>query len=267
MVRSPNPSVMHEIGYARGLDIPVVLIGEKNTSHHLPANLKGFLVCEYKVHDLKSKTDHEFVSRLADTIVGQIARVGTPMAPGEFRIEGYRYREQVDLPYLVKNARHRILILTTNLQDINSRLQEPIKYALEHNVGQSAPLPSEGPRHPNLKVDILTMDPESIVTNARAKQLNRNVVDYRNDLREACAEMKKFGETFEPGVVELGTYVSLPTLIVFIIDDIVVWSVPFPSQQSRMVPHFVVSHDDITIQQFVSYFFSVKSQAAVTTLI
>jgi hypothetical protein len=243
-VESPNPSVMHEIGFATALGIPIFLIGKRGSSKHLPANLKGFLVSEYDKEELietdanDTSDTNEFSNNLAETITNVIDKAGAPLTPGDFTVEGYRLRRTVDLPYLIRNAKYRVYVLTTNMEYVNERLLEPIKYAL----------------------DFLTMDPESIVTNARAKQLSINVAKFRDILRESLNSIIKLSSEY-PNNVEIATYVSLPTLIMFVIDDMIVCSVPFPSQQSRLVPHFVIAHDDVTIQQFISYFFSVKSQA------
>lgn len=263
-VKSPNPSVMHEIGFATALGIPIFLIGKRGSSEHLPANLKGFLVSEYDKEELvetdtnDTNDTNEFSNHLAETITNVIDKAGAPLTPGDFTVEGYRLRRTVDLPYLIRNAKYRVYVLTTNMEYVNERLLEPIKYALDLNIYKHPD--SNEPLNKSFKVDILTMDPESIVTNARAKQLSVNVAKFRDILRESLNRIIKLSSEY-PNNVEIATYVSLPTLIMFVIDDMIVCSVPFPSQQSRLVPHFVIAHDDVTIQQFISYFFSVKSQA------
>lgn len=261
--KAPNPSVMHEIGYATALNIPVFLIGEEGASEHLPANLKGSLVTEYKLKSLMDKKENTFSKSLAETICNFIRDCGAPLSPGNFIVDGYKLRKEVKLPYLISNAKERIYVLTTNLEYVNKYLLKSIEYALESNKEKDK---NGEPVGKSFKVDVLTMDPESIVTNARAKQLSVNVAKFRDTLRKNLLEMRKFARKHESNY-KIGTYVSLPTLIMFIIDDIVVWSVPFPSQQSRLVPHFVVASDDVTIQQFISYFFSVKLQAGSADLL
>jgi len=258
-VKSPNPSVMHEIGFATALGIPIFLISKRGSSDHLPANLKGFLVSEYdKIGDIDINLANEFSNNLAETITNVIDKAGAPLTPGDFTVEGYRFRRAVDLPYLIRNAKYRVYVLTTNMEYVNDRLLEPIRYAIKFNTSKHTD--SDEPLNKSFKVDILTMDPESIVTNARAKQLSVNVAKFRDTLRKSLVSIAELSSKY-PHNVEIATYVSLPTLIMFVIDDIIVCSVPFPSQQSRLVPHFVIAHNDVTIQQFISYFFSVKSQA------
>ena len=53
----------------------------------------------------------------------------------------------------------------------------------------------------------------------------------------------------------------------FVIDDTVIFSVPFSSQRSRLVPHFIIANDPRTIQQFIDYFFIVKSRTGGQTLL
>jgi hypothetical protein len=264
---SPNPSVMHEVGLCHGMSIPVFYIGKSDTHKKLPANLQGALVSEYSAQDLKSRSSTSFSSNLADTIVFYIQQSGAPLPPGEFHVDGYRLRRRVELPYMIENAKYRIYILTTNLKYIHDKLKDSIRFAIKRNLVKNRAV-DDGKELDNqsFKVDILTMDPESIVANARAKQLNVDVRKYRDELRLSLDAMRESFKSYADNV-EIATYVSLPTVIMFVIDDTVVWSVPFPSQQSRMVPHFVISHDAVSTKDFISYFFSVKSQAGFQTLL
>ena len=65
----PNVSVMHEIGYASGRDIPFILIGRKDTYKSLPSNLKGSQLIEYDPDN--DRELRNFTQRLAQ----QMARV------------------------------------------------------------------------------------------------------------------------------------------------------------------------------------------------
>ena len=120
-----------------------------------------------------------FSESLAKNITKFIGKAGTPLTPGEFLIEGYRIRLNANLPYLIRDARYRVYILTTNLQYIESRLKDSIEYALDRNSGRTD---DPGPNR-SFKVDILTMDPESIVTNIRGRELNRRIDEFRDELR------------------------------------------------------------------------------------
>lgn len=257
----PNPNVMHEIGYATAMGIPVFLIGSKGSSSKMPANLRGSLVAEYNQTALdEPKEQEEFCRILSETIVNYIAETGMILSPPNFLIRGYKQRRHVDLENLIRSSRYRIYILTTNLDYVHSKLAGPISDALKFNLDGSSP------RNSSYKVDILTMDPESIVTNARARQLNVDVAEYRDSLRQSLKEMRVFEKTY-PQSITVSTYITLPTMILMVVDDIAVWSVPFPSQQSRLVPHFVSSQDELTTQQLISYFFSVKSQTGGSSLL
>ncbi len=281
--RCPSPSVMHEIGFAHGLDVPVFLIGENGSHRELPANLEGSLVSQYEKQVLEANgegvSNHEaevkrFTDHLASTIVQHVKDVNSPRPPGEYHVEGFRQRRRVDLPYMMRNARYRIYILTTNLDYIVQKLLGSIEYAIVRNK-EVADSPNfddyddefATPGNPSFKVDIQTMDPESVVTNARAKQINVDVASYRDSLRSSLEKMRSFATEHKTHVgIEVGVYVTLPTLILFVVDDTVVFSAPFPSTQSRLTPHFVIENDDVAVQQFISYFFSVKSQATQQTL-
>jgi hypothetical protein len=257
----PNPNVMHEIGYATAMGIPVFLIGDQGSSSKMPANLRGSLVAEYNQATLSDPAKQEnFCSILSATIVNYIAETGMILSPPNFLIRGYKQRRHVDLENMIRSSRYRIYILTTNLDYVHSKLSEPISDALKFNLG------GPSPRNASYKVDILTMDPESIVTNARARQLNVDVAEYRDSLRRSLSEMRAFEKQYSQNIT-VSTYITLPTMILMVVDDVAVWSVPFPSQQSRLVPHFVSSQDELTTQQLISYFFSVKSQTGGSSLL
>jgi nucleoside 2-deoxyribosyltransferase len=57
--QTPNPNVMHEIGYATGRGIPIILVG-RDASTRLPANIRGRLVVK------QDRKDHEFKQFSAD---------------------------------------------------------------------------------------------------------------------------------------------------------------------------------------------------------
>lgn len=241
----PNVSVMHEIGYACGKKIPFILIGQSGTHRALPANLKGSLVVEYQSNDRDFKN---FARKVAQQLSKTIEEEVLDQIRGEFRVECFTARHKINLPYLIAKASQKICILTTNLDYTLRHLRTPITQALENNKQNSA-----------FKIEILTMDPESDVANARAVQLGRTVREYRNELRKSLDDMREaFGLS---SGVEIVTYRSLPTLMIYVVDDVVIVATVSLGQQSREGVHFVIKNFPTVAEPFLAHFRVLKTLA------
>lgn len=242
----PNVSVMHEIGYAAGKDIPFILIGRKDTYKNLPSNIKGSLIVEYDSDndpDLK-----KFTILLVNQTKKVIEDEVLEGVRGDFRVACFSDRYRINIPRLIEKAKHRIYILTTNLEYTNQYLTDAITKSLDINKSNAA-----------FKIEILTMDPESDVANARAIQLGRTIRQYRNELRENLDKAKEIiGKNHK---VEIVTYRSLPTQMTFIVDDIVITAVVSLGQQSREGIHFVLSHTPKLTEPFLAHFRALKTLA------
>jgi nucleoside 2-deoxyribosyltransferase len=240
----PNVSVMHEIGYACGKNIPFILIGNIGSQKILPSNLKGSIVTEYD-----PKNDNElkdFSHRLAQQFEKTIREEVLNTVRGQFQAEVFSERHRINIPALIENTERRIYILTTNLAYTYTYLKESIEKALNKND-----------KNPTFKVEILTMDPESDVANARAVQLGRPIRQYRDELRSSLDKMRRtFGESPR---VEIATYRSLPTQMTFILDSVVVTAVVSIGQQSREGIHFVLGKTPL--DPFLSHFRVLKTLA------
>lgn len=242
----PNPSVMHEIGYAVGKELPLILIGLKDSHKTLPANLKGSLLIEYELNKL-DKFIGEFTSQLEKTITRKIAS----KRKGDFIAQSFANRNRINIPGLISKANQRVQMITTNLQFVFTNLKNSIDQALEANKD-----------NPEFKVEILTMDPEGDTTNARAAQLGQRTRKYRDILRESLDSMRK--EYDGNSKVEIVTYSSLPTQITFIIDDTVITSVISFGQLARRNIHFVVGANRPKVSEsFLAHFSSVKALAVI----
>ena len=243
----PNVSVMHEIGYATGKEIPFILIGKKGTYEDLPANLMGSIIVEYDNDNDKSLQN--FSGRLADQIVKIIEDNNLLSSlKAEHYVKCFEERPLKGLIGLIGKAKHRVYVLTTNLSYTNTFLKPAIIKALEINKS-----------NPRFKVEMLTMDPESDVANARAIQLGRPIREYRDELRKSLDEMKIDLQKYRP-MVEIIPYKTLPNQMVFIIDDNVVFCVVSFGQQSREGYHFLLSKKT-TIDPFLAHFRSLKTLA------
>ncbi|NOT86172.1 MAG: hypothetical protein HOP02_15660 [Methylococcaceae bacterium] len=241
---SPNVSVMHEIGYAAGRRLPVVLIGSPETLKALPSNLQGDIVTVYD-----HETDHDysrFAVKLAHQLEATISEKVLPRVRGEYQLEGFSGRNGVHLDYLISLARQRVFILTTNLSYTASYLCEAIKEAVERNKG-----------NPDFRVEILTMDPESNVANERAVQLGRTARVYRDELRESLEHLQRAFTGLKN--VEIMTYTSLPTQMTFIVDNHVVVAVVSMTELSREGTHFLLSDSPRGAEPFIGHFRAVKT--------
>ncbi|RJP79259.1 MAG: hypothetical protein C4522_10390 [Desulfobacteraceae bacterium] len=240
----PNPSVMHEIGYAVGKELPVILIGLKNSHKSLPANLKGSILIEYELNKL-DKFIGEFTSQIQKTITKEIAS----KRKGDFVAQSFSNRNRINIPGLIVQAKQRVQMITTNLQFVFTNLKDSIDQALDSNRD-----------NPEFKVEILTMDPEGDTTNARAAQLGQRTRQYRDILRESLDNMRKAYDGNSK--VEIVTYSSLPTQITYIIDETVITSVISFGQLARRNIHFVVEANRPKVSEsFLAHFSSVKALA------
>lgn len=242
----PSVNVMHEIGYATGRGIPLLLIGRKDTFSKEPTNLKGSLLLEYD--SASDRKLNEFSCKLAQQLRAIIETEVIGRMRGEFQIDCFTdyARTNRGLPELIRRAKKRILILTTNLCYTEEFLLTALVEALQNQQS-----------NPGFKVQILTMDPEAEVTNARAHQLDFDVRHYRDKLRQSLDNIRKVFEQFPR--VEIGTYSSLPTQTTFIVDDVVVTTVMSMARQSREGLHFAIHHVPEVTEIFVSHFRTVNA--------
>lgn len=243
----PNVSVMHEIGYATGRNRPFILIGTKETYRTLPANLKGSLVVEYDKPNDPNLQD--FSKRLGEQIIKTIEDHVLSSLCGEQMVHCFGERPHAGLIQLIENSSHRVYILTTNLNYADNFLKKAIIHSLEKNQD-----------NPKYKVEILTMDPESDVANARAIQLGTSIRQYRNELRSSLdsmnSDLNKYGN-----MVQIITYQTLPTQMAFVIDDVVITCVVSFGQQGRESVHFLMDKDTGLIDPFLAHFRAMKTLA------
>ena len=218
----PNPSVMHEIGFALGSKIPVVLIGNEGSHKSSPANLRGSILIDYDLSNMD-----KFIGELSKQLRKIIDEQLQSDIKGDFQIHCFTGRNSIGINDLIKRSRERVQIITTNLQYVDTFLKLSIKEALEANK-----------KNPQYKVEILAMDPEADTTNARAEQLGKTPRNYRDELRQSLDSMQN--DFHREPKVEIVTYKSLPTQITFIIDNIIITSAISFGQQARN--NFLNSH-------------------------
>jgi hypothetical protein len=235
---------MHEVGYAAGRRIPVVLIGSEESYKNLPSNLQGTIVTTY--NPKKDNDYSNFSRKLAKQVNETIRQQVVGRLKGDYPVEGFTGRNNVHLPRLIATAKRRVLILTTNLSYTVLHLIPSLKTSIEENK-----------ENPDFKVEILTMDPESNVANDRAEQLGKTTREYRDELRES---LEKIIEVFSNHKhVEIMTYTTLPTQMTFVVDNVVVVAVVSMSELSRESTHFVVGDSPQATEPFVGHFKVVRT--------
>ena len=240
-----NVSVMHEIGYACGRNIPCILVGKKGSYQELPANLKGSIIIEYESENEQDleRFSHKLAEQVKKIIENEVFR----KVKGQFQVEGFFTRFDIDMELLIENAKNHIYILTTNLNYIHTNLKASLEKVLKLNEN-----------NPQFKIDILTMEPESILTNVRATQLGKPLRTYRDELRAYYDYTK---EDFKDNPkVEISTYDSLPMPITFIIDETVITSTVSIGQLTRDRIHFAFNKMGDVTEQFLSDFRTLKAK-------
>jgi len=241
-----NVSVMHEIGYACGKNIPFLLIGEKGTHKRMPSNLSGLIITEYDPENDSEFTD--FSKRFGEVLKRLISQDISKRVRGRFQAEVFSDREKIGISRLIEKASRRVYILTTNLDYTSTHLVDSLEIALKNNVSNTA-----------FGIEILTIDPESEVTNQRAKQLGTPVRDYRDIMR---ASLKSMDDRFENNSkVKIYTYKEFPTQKTFIVDNTIITSISALGQLSREGVHYVMHQNPDATDTFLSHFRTLKMLA------
>jgi len=193
-----NPNVMFELGYAVGIDKPVIILVQKGTE--VPADFSGRLYFEYQLDqlDLMPQRLRGFIEGAIDKILAQEQR-------SIYNVRAFENRGVSDLVDRFKKAINHIDILTTNLTSfVDLGLLEITKNQLEVNT--------------NLRARILTLDPESEFASKRAKQMGASIRSFREDLKNSLEKSSNVLNTF-PDRCQIATYDEFPTQITYVIDD------------------------------------------------
>ena len=242
----PNINMFYEIGLARGRSIPRILIGEEGSHHYLPSNMDmdGVSVVEY---DRNTDVNFEqFSKNLSETINSIFQDQLISRLLGDHSVVCFKSRERVGLPRLIEGAKSYIGIITTNLQYIQLHLMDSLRIAIDNNKD-----------NPEFTIDLITMDPESEVTNGRAEQLSRSLRRFRQDLRDS---LDKIVEIYgDHPKVQIFTYRTLPTQVTYIIDNVVVTGVVSLGQQSRRGIHFMIENEPDLQREFHSHARALKN--------
>ncbi len=216
------PNIMFALGYAFAANNRIIALCQERRIE--PAtDYRSFIYTQYDPEDLIT-----FKAQLRTRLLEQINIVNKEreqritrrriMADKDvMEVNCFRNREVAKLEEKFRAAKHLIRVLTTNLNAIHGRYTAAIESVLENN--------------PQLNVQFLALDPESVFAAARAKQLGKDTYAFRAELHEALSSVYNMFSKFRN--VEIRTYDDLPTQIAFQIDDLVYNSVVSKYQLAR----------------------------------
>lgn len=229
-----NPNVMYEIGFARGKGLKVIVICEEKEI--IPTDLKGIMYVKYKTNNL---------SVLAVGIKKHFSRISIAPEKRELSLPTVQYlarRNDVLIREKIRESRLRIEILQTNLSILQRDFIDDIVTALD--------------THENLRVRILTLDPQSVFVNYRAKQLEDTEVkifrgELLNALEATASKLRKYGSR-----VSIKIYDDFPSQIAFFFDGETLACVVSAIGRSRDNCAFLVPSNMPNAQESFGFHFS-----------
>ena len=239
-VTGNNPNVLYEIGFAVGLgkDEQIILITQN--PEEIPVNLEGLIRVRYKRDALEGLPIDikQHLLRIKESIDRVEATVKTSE---HYTVEAYATRLVADFNKMFENAKDKIDILQTNLVTIEANHLNVLKNAMEENK--------------NLRIRILTLDPQSQYVGARAMQLGfRDIGVFRAEL-SASLDLVRVQFAGSNGRVQIRKYDEFPLQITYIIDNRVVSSVISATGRSRENCAFIIDKNRKGIEHsFVDHF-------------
>jgi hypothetical protein len=251
-VRISNPNVLWELGHAEALGKPIVVLADNDSVRNLPVLAGVPNVCIYN-HKLVTAAKRNDLSAALEKVARDLAPFITvackearsaKTATTRNRVTTYANRDEIDLPGLIADADQHVDILTTNVSyflhgKFSSRPEHPLARALKKGA----------------TVRIVTMDPESVIAEYRARQLGRghDVPGYRKELRDAIVRLYHLFGSRDRFYFKI--YNDLPLQITTRINQTIITSVVTRGDQARkrIAIQFNV-HDDGVTESFVAHF-------------
>lgn len=252
--RISNPNVLWELGYAEAIGKPIVVLADNEDARSLPLLAGLPNVCTYEhraVQGIGSSNAAAALRHIAVNLAPYVmeacedAKRGRPMSPVSHAVT-YPNRDDINLAGLVSSAEQHVDILTTNMH-----------YFVTGSFGAR-----KGARHPFARalnkgatVRIVTMDPESVIAEYRAKQLGRgdDVPGYRKELRDGIVQLYEL--LGRESQFYLHIYNDLPLQITSRVDETIVTSVVTRGERARKRIQIQFNlHDEGVTESFVSHF-------------
>jgi hypothetical protein len=250
-LRLTNPNVLWELGYAEAIGKPIVVLADSDDLRRLPvlAGLPNVCVYDHNiVQAAKAKNAPEALLHISRGLVQHIAKASEEAARGAKGLvmrhaHFYPSRDIIDLPEMIAGAEKQVDILTTNLEYFRSRRFPSNPHPFEQALANGA------------TVRIVTMDPESVIAEYRARQLNRgqDVPGYRRELRTGI--IRFFGQFGDTPDFHLHTYNDLPLQITTRVDHRIITSVVTIGERARkrIQIQFHLNDEGVT-ESFISHF-------------
>jgi nucleoside 2-deoxyribosyltransferase len=246
-----NPNVFYEIGYAKALEKPLIVISH-GPERRPPVDLVDCIVQWYTWGDDQDVEADHLLSVLTPAVreaIADVKREKRILKPS-YPVTCYSERTAADIPERIAAARHMINILQTNLATVRSNYLRSIEQAIKS--------PREDGEE--FRVRILTLDPDSYFTSFRAKHLNIEVAKYRQELHKSIRAVVKALEQYPE--VEIRVYDDFPEQIVFMADDVVFDCTVAQNFRSRKLCTFKTDLKNLGAERsFLFHFESLWSRA------
>lgn len=235
-----NPNVLYEMGYARAKGKEIIGISQDDGPY--PIDISNLTITKYFIEDDAS---FEVLSqKLAGLIEKAIEIIESKIysIKDSYEVTCFQNRKMADLGNAFQKAKNKIDILQTNLDTIEKEYLAPLIHALEQNK--------------QIKLRILTLDPESYFAQKRAEQLGLAITHYRSDLhksiRSIINQLSKFSGQFA-----IRIYDDFPTQITFIIDDFVYTCTVARSVRSRDLCTFMLEKFTAGVERSFLFHFDI----------
>jgi hypothetical protein len=266
-VLTKNENIFWEIGYAEALGIPIAFMLDdselKHTDIPILAGQPNFFQYNLDFVDKAPNNDSDVFKSMRAALKPYIEKAITytghrNVGQNKYKIPAYSNRELIQLDMLISSAKYRVDILETNLDwfvncgkfkiDDKEKQSHPFNFALKNGCD----------------IRIVTMDPEAIISEFRAKQLGKqiDVPGYRENLRESIRKLyhafrNEIGDRFN-----LKIYSELPLQITSIIDDKIITGIIARGRKSRGLIHIEFSkYLDGVNESFLNHFESIYNSS------
>lgn len=249
--RMTSPNVEWELGFADALGKPIIAMADNPKFSELPI-LTGFpniFIYDHKLVQNTNENDApEKLLHIAKSLAPWLLKASEEARKGNLlrkrtRAIAYSNRDVVDLNSMISSAKTQVDILTTNLN-----------YFLFDKLNESTNPFSDALKNGAI-VRVVTMNPESVIAEYRAKQLVRgqDIPGYRRELRDGIINLYKQFDGHPQ--FHLHVYNDLPLQITFRIDEQILTSIVTRGERARKRIHIKFSlYDEGVTESFVSHF-------------
>ncbi len=267
-VLTKNYNIFWEIGYSEALEIPIAFMLDdedtKITDIPLLAGQPNYF--QYNLGFIKNAPDDDkgVFNSLRNQLKPYIEKAITytshrSVGQTKYKVHAYSRRDLIELDKIISSAKRKVDILETNLDWFvnygefkidNDSLKEkhPFNLALKNGC----------------EIKIVTMDPEAIISEFRAKQLGKqiDVPGYREILRESIRKLYKAFRNEIGDKFNLKIYSELPLQITSVVDDQIITGIIARGRKSRELIHIEFNkHLEGVNESFLNHFESIYNSS------